>query len=378
MKTLVTKHVSILLASSALALAGNQKSESVLNRPEDVEARIPIHVRPALSSSPYGYAPSVIRHAYGFDQLASTGSGQIIAIVDAYGSSTIQNDLNVFSAKYGLPTTTVKIYYPQGVPRRSDSGWALETSLDVEWAHAIAPNATIALVVAKSTNMSDLLSAVDYAVGLGAKQISMSWGGNEFSSESYYDYHFNRAGVTFTASSGDNGAGVMWPAASPYVIGVGGTTLRVDSNNDVVSEAGWSGSGGGVSSYEARPSWQAGWQSASHRAVPDVSYDGDPNTGFSVYVSNYNGSTGWAMVGGTSAGAPQWAALMALVNSARSSSLTSVLSNIYSIAAQSYSTQFDDVLSGSNGAFAAAGGYDLVTGLGSPLANMLVPALQAR
>src|SRR5437867_708080 len=179
--------------------------------PAEWEARPPLHARPFLAASPYGYSPAVVRHAYGVDQIAANGAGQIIAIVDAYGSATIQNDLNVFCDTYGLPRTTVQILYPQGKSRRFNSGWTLETSLDVEWAHAIAPGATILLVVAKSASLSDLLGAVDAAVQAGAKQISMSWGGSEVSSEASYDSPFNRAGVTFTASSGDSGAGVEWP-----------------------------------------------------------------------------------------------------------------------------------------------------------------------
>src|SRR5579885_1838802 len=137
----------------------------------------------ATGSSPTGYTPQQLRHAYGFDQLSATGAGQTIAIVDAYGSPTIQADLDTFCAQFGIPSTTVAIYYPQGTPG-TNSGWAGETSLDVEWAHAIAPGATIVLVAARSASTTDLFAAVDYAVGLGAKQISMSWGGSEFSTES--------------------------------------------------------------------------------------------------------------------------------------------------------------------------------------------------
>jgi len=207
----------------------------------------------------------------------------------------------------------LSIVYPQGKPT-SNSGWALETSLDAEWAHVVAPAAKIVVVVAKSSSLSDLLTAVDYAVKtVGAKQVSMSWGSAEFSSETSYDSHFNKSGVTFFASSGDRGAGVMWPAASPYVVGVGGTTLQLDSSGNVISETGWSGSGGGVSAYEAKPAFQNVWQKAGKRSVPDVSYNADPYTGFPVYITNYGGSTGWITVGGTSAGAPQWAAQQALV-----------------------------------------------------------------
>ena len=341
------------------------------------EARPPWHVsRPYLTPGPTGYSPAQVRHAYGFDLLAGGGSGQMIAVVDAYCSSTIQNDLNIFCATYGLPTTTIQISYPGGKPRKSSSGWALETSLDVEWAHAIAPNATLLLVVAKSASFSDLLAAVDAAVKAGAHQVSMSWGGSEFSSESSYDYHFNKPGVTFTASSGDSGAGVEWPAGSPYVLSVGGTSLSLDAYGNVLSETAWSGSGGGIGAYEVRPVYQNGWQAAAGRGVPDVSYDADPNTGVSVYIGNYNGSSGWVTVGGTSAGAPQWAWLIALANSARISPLNATDIPVYSLAGLNYALYFFDVTQGNDGGFSAAGGYDYVTGLGRPFANQLVPALQ--
>src|SRR5205823_6642705 len=126
--------------------------------------------------------------------------------------------------------------------------------------------------------------------------------------------HFNKPNVTFTASSGDSGAGVEWPAASPYVVAVGGTSLYLDGSNNRGSESAWSGSGGGISSYYSQPSFQTGWQTSTKLGVPDVSYDADPNTGVEVYDS-VNG--GWFVVGGTSAGAPQWAALVALANELR-------------------------------------------------------------
>ncbi len=360
----------VVLSASLLA----QARPNLHGPPEWIEARPPIHILPFVTSSPYGYSPTQMRHAYGFDQITGNGAGQTIGIVDAYGSSSIQNDLNHFCATYGLATTTVEVYYPQGVPR-NNSGWALETSLDVEWAHAIAPGARIVLVVAKSAFLSDLLNAVDYAVAVGAKQVSMSWGGNEFSTEAQYDYHFNRSGVTFLASSGDSGAGVIWPASSPYVVGVGGTSLSLDAYGNVISETAWSGSGGGISAYEPRPAYQNAWQGASNRGVPDISYDADPNTGVPVYISNYNGSTGWVTVGGTSAGAPQWASLFALVNSARITSLSSADTALYSLGETNYSGDYRDITSGSNGSYVAGSGYDYVTGLGGPRANNLIPAL---
>ena len=265
------------------------------HRPGHARPPIYVNVTPATSTS---YSPAQIRHAYGFDQLSANGANQKIAIVDAYGNASIQSDLNTFCSQFGLAATTVQVL---GKNPGTDTGWALETALDVEWAHAIAPGATIILSVARSSSLSDLLGAVDAAVNAGATVVSMSWGAAEFSGESGYDVHFNRSGVSFTASSGDNGAGVEWPAASPYVLAVGGTTLTLDSSNNRLSETAWSGSGGGVSSYYARPSFQNGWQTSSGRGSPDVSYVADPNTGMQVYDS-VNG--GWFIVGGTSAGAP--------------------------------------------------------------------------
>ena len=363
------------------ALQGALQSDPDTRETDRIAARPPlwtigsVRANPLWATSPTGYSPAQIRHAYGFDKITGTGAGQTIAIVDAYGSPSLASDLNAFCNTFGLPQATLNVYYPQGTPP-ANSGWALETSLDVQWAHAIAPGAKIAVVVAKSASLSDLLGAVDYAVkNLGAKQVSMSWGAPEFSSETRYDSHFNKTGVAFFASSGDNGAGVLWPAVSPYVVGVGGTTLQIDSAGTVISETAWSGSGGGVSVYENKPSYQTGWQTTAARTVPDVSYNADPYTGFPVYITNYNGSTGWITVGGTSAGAPQWAAQQALVNSARMSSLSNVVAALYSVATTAYAADYFDITSGSNGGFSAGTGYDFVTGLGSTDSANLIPAL---
>ena len=162
-----------------------------------------------------------------------------------------------------------------------------------------------------------------------------------------------------------------------YVVAVGGTTLSLDSNG-IASEVAWSGSGGGVSAYETKPTYQSGWQSTTARTVPDVSYNANPSTGFPVYITNYNGSTGWITVGGTSAGSPQWAALQALVNSSRTSALSGVLTAIYGVAGSAYSTSFYDITIGNNGGYTTTISYDFVTGLGSPNAAALVPALIAK
>ena len=309
-------------------------------------ARPPLHLNlnPYDATSNYGpYSPAQIRHAYGVDQLSATGSGQKIGIVDAYGDPAIQTDLNNFCSYYGIPSTTIQILYPQGQPRTGNSGWALETALDVEWAHAIAPNATIILSVAKSSSFSDLLGAVDAAVNAGATVISMSWGGTEFAGANTYDTHFLAPGVTFVASSGDSGElaapyEVEWPASSPYVVSVGGTTLYFDTSGNYYTESAWSSSGGGISGIYPAPSFQSGWLTAAlglpsgfnSRTVPDVSYVADPNTGVGVAYGRY-----LYEVGGTSVGAPQWAALIALANQSRSVGLGGN-NDIYSVSVAGY------------------------------------------
>lgn len=377
-KTLLTRFTAPLLAC-ALTASLQAKTVPVGPPANPGHARPPLHINltPSVSAS---YSPSQIRHAYGFDQVSASGANQKIAIVDAYGNAQIQSDLNTFCNQFGLNTTTVQVL---GNNVGTDTGWALETALDVEWAHAIAPNATIILSVAASSSSTDLLRAVDAAVSAGATVVSMSWGGPEFSGMGTYDSHFNRPGVTFTASSGDNGAGVEWPAASPYVLSVGGTTLYLDANGNRTSESAWSGSGGGSSSFYAEPSWQTGWQSSNRRGVPDVSLVADPNTGVLVYDS-VNG--GWYVVGGTSASAPMWAGLVSLANEQRANGGSALLgqinSTLYTLAKGNASAPytinpayFYDVSQGNNGGYTAGPTYDFVTGLGVPVANSLIPAL---
>lgn len=328
----------------------------------DRSAHTTFHVRGAASSGPQGLSPAQIRAAY---NLPSTGGTGTIAIIDAYDDPTVEDDLSVFSSQFGLPLPNSTNFEKHMMSSRirTNSGWALEISLDVQWAHAIAPNAKILLVEARSASLSDLLAAVDYASSRSdVVAISMSWGANEFSSESYYDSYFTSSyGAVFFASSGDNGAGVIWPSASPNVVAVGGTTLTISGSS--VSETAWSGSGGGMSRYEAEPAYQTTYGISGtngKRVVPDVSYDANPSTGVSVYDSiPYNGSAGWWQVGGTSAGAPQWAAIQSL-------GLSVSNDNLYQDASANYGSYLRDITSGSNG-YPATTGYDLVTGLGSPL-----------
>jgi len=326
------------------------------------------HILQGATPSPTGLSPAQIRAAY---DLPSTGGSGTIAIVDAYDDPTVQNDLNVFSNQFSLPTANFEKHTMSlGIP--ADAGWAFEISLDVQWAHAVAPSAKILLVEATSNGGTDLLAAVDYARSRSdVVVISMSWGGSEFNGESSLDSHFTSSyGAAFFASSGDKGAGVSWPAASANVVGVGGTKLTFTGNGSVSSETAWNGSGGGISAYVTEPSYQVTYGvpgTNGYRGVPDVSYDADPNSGVSVYDSTlYSGSRGWWVVGGTSAGSPQWAAIQSL-------GLSATNNNFYVDAkSASYSYYFRDVTSGSNG-YSATVGYDLVTGLGSPLTTNYSP-----
>nr|WP_175962601.1 S53 family peptidase [Burkholderia pyrrocinia] len=386
---------SLLASSVALADGNGPPSYVEGNRAPKGYARPPFHTKPRASTATVsGLTPALTRHAYGFDTIANQGDGMVVAIVDAYDDPKIEADLGVFSNAFSLPACTssngcfTKVY-ARGTRPRTDSGWALEMSLDVEWVHAIAPKAKIMLVEAASASFTDLLAAVDVAVKRGASVVSMSFGGSEFGSETGFDSHFNVAGVTFVASSGDSGTGTEYPAASPYVVAVGGTTLSIDAYGNYVGEAAWSGSGGGVSTVEAEPAGQTAWPVpvAGKRGVPDVSYDANPSSGFAVYDSvTYQGQAGWFQVGGTSAGAPQWSALVAIANSLRAaagkSRLSGTYDSLYTVGKTAYGSDFHDVTTGSNGNCGsvcnAAGGYDYVTGLGSPQAPSLVQALVAR
>ncbi len=288
---------------------------------ESLEARsmlsataIPLAEPLAVSSTVTGLTASEIATAYGISSTASNGTlagtGQTIAIIDAYNDPNIKSDLAVFDAKMGLSAANLTVVNQAGgsnLPATSSS-WSLEISLDVEWAHAVAPGANILLVEASSANLNDLLSAVNYARNVSTVSVvSMSWGMSEFSGETQYDSYFTtpagHIGITFVGSSGDDGSPGLWPAMSNNVLAVGGTTLNTTANGTYVSETAWSDSGGGTSRYESEPSDQTSVQSTGRRTSPDVSYDANPNTGYAVYDSvSDQGQSGWFQVGGTSAG----------------------------------------------------------------------------
>jgi subtilase family serine protease len=328
-------------------------------------AHHPYKVHGNASTSPAGLSPAAIKQAYRFPTSPTAGAGKTIAIVDAYDAPTAEPDLNTFSAQFGLPACTTangcfrKVNQSGGTSMpKADPGWALEISLDIQWAHAIAPGAKILLVEASTNSFANMLAAEDYAK-THAQYVSNSWGGSEFSGEASYDSHFVQPGVSFFVSSGDAGTPAEYPSASPNVVSVGGTTLSF-VNGLFSSETGWSSSGGGCSLYEAaNPAQRAFGQYANvgcagKRATPDVSLDADPASGVSVYDSTaYQGRRGWFAVGGTSAACPMWAARSA----ARGTVVNA--STVYGS-----TITYRDITSGNNGLPATAG-FDLVTGRGS-------------
>jgi subtilase family serine protease len=306
---------------------------------------------------------------------AAAGSGQTVAIVDAYDDPNAESDLAVYRSTFGLPPCAssdgcfTKVdqnggtHYP-----RHNGGWAQEISLDLDMVSAICPNCRILLVEASSASMSSLGTAVNTAARLGADVISNSYGGSESSYDtSLYDStYFNHPGVAITASTGDSGYGVEYPAASRYVTAVGGTSLKPASTSRGWTETAWSGAGSGCSAYDSQPAWQSSAStSCGNRAVADVSADADPNTGVAVYDSySYQGYSGWLVFGGTSVASPIIASVYALAGNASSVD--------YGSYPYSHTSWLFDVTSGSNGScggssLCTAGvGWDGPTGLGTP------------
>jgi subtilase family serine protease len=329
-----------------------------------------------------GYTPSQVKSYYNFNTSMSAGTGQTIAIINAYNHPTIESDLATFSTHFGLPPCTTangcfkKVNKNGGttfVTAPSGQDWSGEITLDVEWVHAIAPGAKILLILADSSSFSDIIPCVDYARN-NAQYVSMSFGATE-SASLYTDYnqYFVKTGVSFFAATGDDGPEVEYPAGAPTVVAVGGTSLTLINN--VVIETGWSGSGGGCSAYQTAPSAQSSSSvfsgvSCTKRKVPDVSSLADPNTGVLVYNSYYStnctSSSCWYIIGGTSLATPITAASSAVVGSVVD------LSYVYG-----NKMTFRDITSGSassaQGTNTAVAGYDFVTGLGSWIQPGLAP-----
>jgi Bacterial Ig-like domain (group 3) len=376
----------------------------------------------ALGDPGLAYTPAQIRSAYGVNNLALDGTGQTIAIVDAYDDPAIYQAVDTFDAQFGLTASGPRLYDQYGpassfvsvvnesgqvapLPATDPTGagasnWETETSLDVEWAHALAPGARIVLVEANSQSLADLMTSIATAASQpGVSVVSMSWGFPEGTSvlrqdEATYDSYFNVPGVTFVASTGDYGtADPEYPAFSPNVVAVGGTTLNVNGDGSYSNETGWGssssavgafiGSGGGLSQFEPEPVYQQGVQSTGSRSTPDVSFVADPATGAWIADPyNLDPSQPFEVIGGTSLSAPSWAGLLALVDQGRANAgqpalnradPTETQQDLYGLSQSDYHV----IASGTNGGYNAAPGYNLVTGLGTPVADRLVPDLVA-
>ncbi|MEU6220216.1 putative Ig domain-containing protein [Streptomyces sp. NPDC047022] len=328
----------------------------------------------ATASTPSGLSPANLHSAY---NLPSTGgSGLTVAIVDAYNDPNAESDLATYRSQYGLSSCTKANGCFKQVSQTgsttslptNDTGWAGEEALDFDMVSAVCPNCNIILVEANSANDSDLGTAENEAVALGAKFVSNSWGGSESSSQTSEDtQYFKHPGVAITVSAGDEAYGAEYPATSQYVTAVGGTALSSSSNSRGWTESVWKtssteGTGSGCSAYDAKPSWQTD-TGCSKRMEADVSAVADPATGVAVY-DTYGGS-GWSVVGGTSASSPIIAGVYALAGTPGSTDYPAKYpyqhtSNLY------------DVTSGNNGScspsyFCTAGtGYDGPTGWGTP------------
>lgn len=368
-------------ASSEIAPSGTRRACAEATRPGWVACQVIIHggsvSTPVDQGIPagVGYGPADIQNAYNLPS-ATAGAGETVAIVDAYDLPTAAADLAAYRAAAGLPACTADTgcfrkvnehghtsYYPT-----PDPGWGVEIALDIQMVSATCPNCRILLVEADQADTEDLGAAENTAVALGAAAVSNSWGGAESFDQIGADTtYFDHSGVAITASSGDSGYGVIWPASSRYVTAVGGTSLTKDpATARGWSETAWAGAGSGCSALETKPAWQTD-AGCPNRSVADVSAVADPNTGVAVYDS-FGTYTSWFDVGGTSVASPIIASVYALAGAPHPDTYP----DSYPYA---HPAALNDVTAGNNGngwscdpAYAcnAGSGYDGPTGLGTP------------
>ncbi len=320
-----------------------------------------------------GYGPSQLQSAYNIaSAAASNGGNATVAVVDAYDYSTAASDLAAYRSAAGLPAANFTKVNQNGqaspLPSAPPSGddWTVEEALDIDMVSAVCPKCHIVLVEAQDDQGNGLYTAENTAASM-AGYVSNSWGGTDDSSDSTFESNFNHPGKVITASAGDSGYGVIYPATSKYVVSVGGTTLNTSSNSRGWTESVWGssaggeGTGSGCSSWESKPSWQTD-TGCTKRTDNDIAADADPNTGVAVY-DTANGNGGWTEVGGTSASSPMIAAMYALAGNAGSNPAQ----DIYQHTGNLY-----DVTSGADGSCSpsylctATTGYDGPTGEGTP------------
>lgn len=425
-----------ILALAVLFAACSPFGPSSATTPTATPTRQPAQVQgdaitacpPPINTVPGCHTPYALRTAYDVETLTQqgdTGKGQTVIDIVSYGSPTLQQDMNVFDQQFHLPPITIQVLSPLGTvpfnPAGKDmSGWAGETTLDVEIIHAIAPDAKIIVMTSPvdetegTIGLPQFMELEQYAVKNHLGSIfTQSYVASEATLAdsmsrqfvqkyaNFYQQITTQDGFTVLSGSGDNGATdwddlaatqlattptVNFPADVPWVTAVGGTSLLSTANG--VSETAWSGSGGGASKFFAEPAFQQGLPTslqhtlAGQRGIPDVSADADPNTGMAFY---FNGQ--WTLTGGTSAATPTWAALIAIADQMAGHPLGNINPGLYKIGlSPNAQRDFRDITSGSNAVntnsvhvqgFQAASGWDAVTGWGAPLASNLIPDLIA-
>ncbi len=331
------------------------------------------HFTVNTAMTPEGYGPADMRSAYNLP--SASGSDATVAIVDAFDDPTAESDLAVYRAQYGLPACTTangcftKVNQTGGTTYPAENNtWATEITLDTDAVSAICPNCHIVLVEASTDSLTDLFASENEAASFHPTAISNSWSASEVSSDISNDStYFNHPGIAITASAGDQGYTNGYPADSPFVTAVGGTSLTTSASSRGWAETVWKNAhgatGSGCSAYEPKPSWQKDTGCAL-RTMNDVSMDADPGTGLAIYTTT--GATGWTIYGGTSLSAPMIAGVYALADS------ISANGAVPASYAYAHTSALNDVTSGTNGSCTssylctAAVGYDGPTGLGTP------------
>ncbi|GGV22185.1 peptidase S8 [Streptomyces filipinensis] len=363
--------------SSPTAKHHQPTAERVCHQPSDslvasctamVRTDLPPMASVPPNARPPGLSPQDLRRAY--DLNGQRGRGRTVAITVAHHHPHLESDLAVYRRKFGLPPCTtasgcLRVVNQRGgstLPPTVDPEWSFEEAIDVDMVSAACPDCRILVVEDDSAFASDMFPGVDQAVAQGAKFISNSWVFPEASFEPDFDFHFsNNPGVVFAFASGDNGGVTQYPAASPYVTAVGGTTLIPLHTPRGFGEKAWNGTGCGCSAFEPKPAFQHDAVCPHNRTIADVSAVADPASGVAVYTTSptLSGTTGWFVAGGTSVASPLVASMYALAGNPAPGTFP----NSYPYA---HPQDFFDVTVGQAGTFSALPGYDAPTGIGTP------------
>jgi len=370
----------VALSASLVVLISNLLSTAPAPRPTlGVLARPEVMDFTRGDVTTDGYTPAQVRRAYDVGPVdAAIATGRVVAVVVAFHQPGVESDLGRFDLAFDLwPLAGLDASKPcdinlgphpcfrrlyAGDPPPQNPAWGLETALDTQWVHALSPRADVLLVEAQSDHLNDLMAAVDLAVSRRPNVILMSWGVPEEAVELTDDHRFERTDTAFVAPVGDAPGMVDYPAASPYVLAVGGTSLVLDAMGGRISETAWPDGGGGLSQFEPQPVYQAAAAaplSSRMRAVPDVAANGDYAMGYAVVMSDAGGQASWHKTAGSSGAAAVWAGLLSLAqaNCSHRVDVDPYVAHLYEAPAIG----------------AAPRAYDLRTGLGPPDAAALLP-----